>query len=345
MATAATAAPDRVSLFVQAEALAEPVTIHAFTGGWRDALRPGDEASLHARAELRADDGPWHVAWRWRYDYELRFDPETAELYHHIRNRTPVEAGRAYPLDLTAYHVERHGPAFGYQYQEGPLTVEASLNLYQGLTVIAGQTRGQAVFASPQATGDQLQDFFVQIDYRYSSPELQEEDLGWNPPKPDSWGYGIDLALEGRLPGGTRASLRAQDLAGALFWQDLPQTRLAATCDCTIPRYDVAGGLRQEASRRQRLHNWLDAELAHPLGPLLEANVRQLRDPLGGTTQWGFRYRANPRQNMGLWYEPRWRAWRLAWEGEHTVLSWTADSLDTSRAYRMGLTAGLMRRW
>lgn len=56
--TTAMASPDRLALNVQVESLAEPVTIHAFTRGWKGALRPGDEASLHARAELRADDGP-----------------------------------------------------------------------------------------------------------------------------------------------------------------------------------------------------------------------------------------------------------------------------------------------
>lgn len=334
----------RLQFSTQVEAFSEPVSIDAFTSGWKDNFRGGDDAGLHARAELRADKGPWAVAWRWRYDYQLEFAPGTADLYHRIRNNLPVEPGHAYPLDIRAFHVERHGPALGYRIELNRLQLEASLSLYQGLSVIDGHTHGRALFATTQPSGDEVQDLLAVVDYRYSEPQLQEEDLDWRPPPPEGWGYGLDISGRWQSASGAAVALQVQDAAGAIFWQDIPSTKVVARCNCTIPNYDVNGGLAVQDHWRQRLNPWIQATAEYPVSAPWLAVARLASDSRTTIRQFGGAY-ANTTQRVTLLYEPSYRAWRLAYEDQHIRLSWTADKLDTSSASRLGIDFSLLWQW
>lgn len=335
---------DTLSFSTRAEAFSDPVSIDAFTSGWHDQLSPGDDAALHARMELRNDHGPWHVAWRWRYDYQLEFSPGTAELYHAVQNHLPVEAGRRYPLDIRAYHVERHGPAIGYRVERQPFQLELSLILYQGLELTDGQTQGHAAFVSEQPASDQLNDLLMHVNYRYSAPELHEEELDWNPKSPDGWGYGLDVTAQWLLPTGTRLNLQVDDLIGAMRWRKTPETVIDLRCDCTLPDYDLNGGLAIRRQYTQRLKPLLEFTAQHPLTDHWQLHARLLNDTWLTSHQFGILHQRQSRQ-FGVWYEPAYRAWRLSYEQPHVRLSWTADNLDTSEAHRLGVDIALFSHW
>lgn len=335
---------DTLSFSARADAFSDPVSIDAFTSGWHGQLRPGDDAALHARMELRNDDGPWHLAWRWRYDYQLEFAPGIAELYHAIQNHLPVETGRRYPLDIRAYHVERHGPALGYRFDKQPFQLELSLNLYQGLELIDGQTHGHAAFISTQPASDQLNDLLTHIDYRYSTPELHEEELDWHPQQPNGWGYGLDVAAQWVLPTRTALDFRVDDLLGIIRWRQTPETAVDLRCDCTLPNYDLNGGLNVRRHYTQRLKPWLELNATQPLTGDWLLGARLLNDTWLTSHQLGILHQDQSRQ-FGLWYEPDYHAWRLSYEQPHVRLSWTADSLDTSEAHRLSVDITLFGRW
>lgn len=344
LAACAGARAEGLAFSMRAEAFAEPVSIDAFTSGWHDELRSGDDAALHARAELRHDRGPWHLAWRWRYDYQLEFTPGTAELHHRFRNGLPVAPGHAYPLNIEAYHIERHGPGIGYRLEYETFQLELALNAYLGLGLIDGRTRGQAVFAGTRIDADQIRDLQLQIDYYYREPELHEESLDWTPPPPEGMGYGIDMAAHWRLPTGSELRLQLDDLFGEMYWRDAPTTAITARCDCTVPSYDVEGGLRIEARYRQRILPYAELTALHPLAEQWRIGARLLSDTWLSTYQLGIE-RQQGAHLLGLWHEPDYHAWRLVYQQAHARLSWTADTLDTSEAHRLGVDLTFFAHW
>lgn len=334
-----------VALYTRIEAYSEPVSIDAFTSGWHDDLQPGDDAALHARIGLRVDQGRYQLGWSWRYDYQLRFAPGTAELYHHVRNHLAVTPERTYPLAVEAYHVERQGPQFGYRWFDRPdFRLSTTLSLYQGQELLEGTVDGQARFQAATPDGDQLKDLFASIDYRYSAPELHEEELDWHPKAPRGLGYGLDVDLRWQPRPGTELQLQIDDVIGRLYWRDVPQTAAQVRCDCTLPDYDLNGGLRVRRHYRQRLRSLSELTLRQAITADWQANLRVLHDEwltpvqLGLSRQW-------PGHDLGGWYEPGSRAWRLSYVGPYWQAAWTADRWDTGKAHRLGLSLGGHWRW
>lgn len=329
-----------LEFYSRVEAYSEPVSIDAFTSGWHDDLQKGDDAALHARIGQRFQQGRLLLGWSWRYDYQLRFAPGTAELYHHVRNHLPVTPERPYPLAVEAYHVERHGPQFGYRWvDDKTFQLSTTLSLYQGQELLDGRVDGHARFQSARPDGDQLKDLFATIDYRYSEPELHEEELDWNPKAPRGLGYGLDIDLRWQPRPDTVLRLQIDDAIGRLYWRDVPQTAAQLRCDCTLPDYDLNGDLSLRRHYRQRLRSFSELNLDQALTTDWQARLRVLHDEWLTPVQLGLGRQWRGHQ-IGGWYEPGSRAWRLSVDARHWTAAWTADRWDTGKAHRLGLNLG-----
>ena len=90
-------AQEKIYYQVQADVYSQPLSIHAFTDDWDDPnFKSGKNAFAHGLMQLGVKQGQWDFSWIWRYDYVLRFSPDTAKLYYQVKNDKLIDANLFY---------------------------------------------------------------------------------------------------------------------------------------------------------------------------------------------------------------------------------------------------------
>lgn len=208
---------------IQSIFYSEPIAIQSILGTWAAPFKGGDKALTYNKAELGVRRGNWQFGFLERYDYQLEFSPETAELIYRIQNRLPLEVGREYELRIKAQHNYSRGLRLAYQHKfSSRIRAGIAASYLQGKALTDGALQGSA-----QVTAQKDYDFQFDVDYFYSRDVLFERDVT----SPSGEGYSLDFNIDWQASKRFTAQLSVVDLIGKMFWDNAPFTIATATSD------------------------------------------------------------------------------------------------------------------
>ena len=237
-------------IMITAHSPAQPIA--AFIKEWDAPLESGKHAYAQGRmaVEVRPADSAISYGLGWRYDYLMRFNQDTANLYWQYKNKQIPNNDQTYPIYLEAKHNERIGVNIGFTQHIAPnWQLTAYANLWKGLHTLEGDVVGtltsQAALEGEAVKNiDRLNSIKTDLNYYYDKPALGEEDLNWYPDKPTGYGYSVDIQLAGQITDKTALMLRGYDVLGRMHWRDMPSTEYVLDYDVNRrPTNDTRGQL------------------------------------------------------------------------------------------------------
>lgn len=334
---------ETLSFDVSADAYSEPASIRAFTSKWQDSYSGGDTAFAQGRAEITLHQPERDLAVFWRYDYLLKFTPETALLVYDYKNGN-IPTGGQYPLSLQAHYSEAYGLRWQPFFQPTPnLTLGVGFSLLKGYKLTEGQVHGLINLNGQRFDRHAVNNINLAIDYHYDEPELYEDRLDWHPRNPSGEGFSVDLSGLWRY---RRTTIRLQinDIIGMIYWRDTPTTRYQARYQAAPPDHELTGQLAIDHNYRQPLptHGFIEFSQQWSLRWSTTIKVLANRDNQLATLSSACHWR---QWQAAVLAEPQSRAWGLELRHPGFYLRWLADSLNTNDAHRLGLTLGLTQAW
>lgn len=267
---AAVAADDEPAVTLDVDAFADgrPVSVYGYFRDYSGRLGKGSDGLLRSRFGITFSDGNLSVGYIQRYDYEIRASRDAALLYYRIRNDLPVAQDAPYEVEIDAYSNRRDGLQFGYRIDGANWSLTPKLALYRGLDLIDGRLSGVA-------TADADHDFTydASLDYLYRKDVLFERSFR----APEGTGLGLDLIGHWQPHARFDVDVALYDLAGWLWWRDVPGTRALATSQ-TADRDDqgrltvrpTLNGVEFARDYAQRIH----PEFQLGIGWALDAKTR-----------------------------------------------------------------------
>ncbi|WP_226664698.1 hypothetical protein [Microbulbifer aggregans] len=202
-----------IQLSFTSRTVSEALPIKEFADEWR--TPPGKGDSTWTRN--RFDQGVWYEDWGFgytqRFDYQLRYNEATTDLYYRDENDLDPPTGRV-PVLLEISQLRAQGIKLKRRWQwSSGFFAQADLSLLSASDfqdgILAGELGSDNEFFSGSA----------RLDYRYSEDLLLEHQF--EPPE----GRGIALDFNIGYAGTHRsASLVVQDLYSAIEWEQAPHT-------------------------------------------------------------------------------------------------------------------------
>lgn len=324
--------------YSELRARSEPIAIKDALHGWKGEHGRGETQYLSAWFEAGIRGEEWGLGGLYRRDYALWFTPDTADLYGAVRNDEQLPTGREYQVDLKAHALVAKGLRLSWQHEWQPrLSTELGLALLEANYMLDGSLKGTAVATAPKAYT-----YSAWADYAYTDDVLFEREV------PAVKGRG--LALDARLGWGFhpdwRLELRARDLPGLIWWQDLPYTQATAESDRShtdtsgFRSWDplVSGFEGNHRHYRQRLPLRLQGDLYYAGWPVTVAAGlhHQFDDTLART---GAGWQGSD-WSLFAWYWLDDGAVELASRWHDWQLGVGLDNLDWQRARFITLTLG-----
>ncbi len=316
----------------------EPVPIRGYFSDWHSPFNGGERALTHNTVEGAISQGPCELGLVARYDYEMRFTRDTADLYYHIENRLPLDPGRHYAIDLEAEHFSATGLRLGYR-----LTPHPDFNIGLGLTYLNGhQLIDGSLSGGATALSVNDYDFNLGVDYRYSEDRLFKRNVS----APSGQGYSVDLQLDWH-PGDWRTHLHITDLLARLYWNHAPFTTATATSDTKsfdsngyvviLPTLSGVEG-NHRFVQKLPLRALLDAQ--YSLGVNFSALGQIYYTRLKTFVQAGAGYRLMSGQIQAL-FNPDTHATTLGFATSAWGISVTSDRFQPHAAHTLGLDLAL----
>ena len=321
----ACAADWRVYSEIESITFSEPTAIKAIVDGdFDDRLDSGDNAFTHSRAELGVQRDQWHIGLISRYDYVTHFSQDAAELFFNDANDLSFEPGRELDVFLSANHILSYGIKLGYTFAPRPdleLTIATSLlkaNTYvDGEIDLQGQVQDLSLFDS-QLSG--------RVDYFYSSPQLDEDEIfvGEDFTADNGYGIAVDLAATWQATPDWQWQLQLEDIYNRFYYDS------ASTTDLTIQqgRTPLVAGRLNQRRQHQRLPWRATLQSRYQLQPWLglEAEVYYTK------FQTLPRLSAHLYDTFGLLYDTQTQAWGLSLQHDAVSLTLLTDTTDLQKS-------------
>lgn len=341
-------AATNLQLNIRVDAYSEPVPIQAFTDDWIHALREGGErAFAQGEVSLGAKNEQYAYGLLWRYDYLLSFTPDMARLYHQYANQNTVEPNQTFDLHLNASHVEAYGVYAAQKWQVLPdWSLWTGLSILQGQHIVEGQFSGCAASKMAIKNIDRIKLIQTGIDYVYDRPALHEDELGWNPAAPEGEGFGLNLALNGKISPNWRFKTEVRDLMGYMYWRKMPRTAYQLHFDDQKnPPHDLRGQLNIAQNYRQRLPWQANTQLIYqPEGATWRTDVQVSANRVGQLWQIGA-YQSWRGYEFGVHVEPQSHAVGLSFKNQYLQLFYLTDHLNSNQAHRLSLGLSGVYYW
>ncbi|WGL15864.1 hypothetical protein PVT68_13925 [Microbulbifer bruguierae] len=217
---------NRVYLAFSSRTVSEALPIKEFADEWQQPPGDGDSTWTRNRLDLGIWYRDWGVAYTQRFDYQLRYNNATTDLYYRDENNLPAPEG-AVPVRLEISQLRAQGLKLQRRWRwESGYFLQTDLSLLSASDFqdgsLAGELGNENGFFSGTAA----------LDYRYSEDLL----LAHQFEQPEGDGLALDVSVG---YSGARRSLmlEVQDLYSAIRWEQAPHTYGAFD---TIDR-DVAG--------------------------------------------------------------------------------------------------------
>ena len=339
-------AQEKIYYQVQADVYSEPLSIHAFTDDW-DApdFKSGKNAFAHGLMQLGVKQGQWDFSWIWRYDYVLRFSPDTAKLYYQVKNDKLIDANTQYNLQLEAQHVDTVGSRFAYTWQLSP-----NWNLITGATALIGrhyadgQVNALAQTTDQQQLMERVKWLNGQIDYSYDQPALKEDKMGWNERANHGYGFAFDTSLQGTIANHWKVNINIQDALAYLYWQDAPYTQYQIAYDQDQrPRFDIQGQFNKYHQYTQKLPFKIYTDLNYQSDQNWRLGMSSISNQYNSL--WQLNAYWDTGVEWGIHFEPQTHALGLSVQHQNFGLKYIADDLNTNQAKRMGAQVFAQYQW
>ncbi|WP_288132170.1 hypothetical protein [Microbulbifer sp.] len=328
-----------IGLEFSSRTLSEPLPIKTFTDEWDRVPGDGEATWTRNRIGISANYGSWSIGYRQRFDYSLRYNKSTADLYYRDENNLPAIQGEV-PVYLEINQLLAHGLTLGYRKQwSSGFFVGATAAWLQASDFQAGELRGALNGESDLFAGT------AALDYRYSEDLLLDHQFE----RPHGKGVTLDLAL-GYVTNARRFSIQVQDLYSRVDWEQAPHT--AGSFDSVdrdvedkVQLNPLFSGTRQLEQFSQTLPLYGTARYIEYTDGAdwvldLEYFDGALRYRPG--LQWG-----SAPGNPYLGYEPERGEWQLQLRNEsgswHLTLG--TDDLDLEEAHSLTIAMGWGRFW
>ncbi|MDJ0806161.1 MAG: hypothetical protein QNJ78_04940 [Gammaproteobacteria bacterium] len=304
----------------------EPTSINSFLNEFNGRFEGGTQAFAHEWLEVGARYANWELGMLTRYDYDLSFSDDLAELYYRSVNKLPLEIGRRYRIDLRAKHYKTDGLRLGrWLHLSDRLQVNIGLAYLRGRELMDGRLNGEAT-----AIADNDYDFSFRTDYHYSDDPLFERKVE----APDGWGYSLDLTVDWRPLPELGLHLQVNDLWGRIFWEQAPHTMAVASSDNKT--YDEDGyvkflpslsGLEEYRDFTQELNPFGSLTVDYRISPgyqLVYNSDFTAETYFNGV---GTRFAANRATSIALLYYPETEVWEIDLQGSTWRIRLAGDAL------------------
>lgn len=327
-------------LKVESYNYAEPTTINSFLNEFDGRFEGGTQAFAHEWLEVGARLGNWELGLLSRYDYDMSFSNDTAELYYLVTNGLPLEVGRQYHLDLSAKHYKTNGLRLGYGFSPAQsLDLKLGLAYLRGLKLMDGNIHGEAT-----SVAENDYDFMFHTDYYYSEDPLFDRVAE----APNGWGYSIDLVADWQPTSRLGLHLQVRDLLGAIFWRDAPHTIADANSNNKI--FDEDGyviftptlkGIEEYRDFRQSLHAFGDVNVDYQVTTkyaLLYTGRFTTETFFSGV---GAAYTTNSKQTLAMLVYPELKAFEIDYRGPFWKIRLASDAFTPNKANYLSLSGYL----
>ncbi len=165
-----------------------PVSIDDFINTWQGSLKSGDYAFADGRLRTGVVVDGWEVAVEKRWHYDLRFTPDTAQLYYNIENKVP--SNQQYQLGLSANVLHAEGIRFAKLFHYEQFAIKPIVTFYQAGFYQIGKI--SSVASGDIAAKEDIAIDLDVLDYHYSEDKILESPFGGE----QGEGVSFDIALQ-----------------------------------------------------------------------------------------------------------------------------------------------------
>jgi hypothetical protein len=319
-------------LVIDSFSLSESVPISDAMGDWESTVREGDKAFTYNWAEAGATYKAFGLGYLTRYDYALKYSPETAEFYHLVKNKKSLPLDRQYELELAAKHTYSKGLRLSYYFQfNEQLEVTIGGSYLKGVRLTDGALRGIAT-----AVAENDYDFNANVDYYYSEDVLFDRKVD----TPDGVGYSIDSLINWRIRRDLNMRLAVIDLIGRMYWSNAPNT--TATATSATKEYDEDGyviykptlsGYETNRDFTQTLDPRINLQLNYSLDSRTDLVGQVSKFHPRAFYQIGGEYAFNAGNRGQFLYMFETDAFSLGYIGKYFQVSLMSDAFNINKAY------------
>jgi len=173
----------------------------------------------------------WGISLVQRYDYDLRFSKDTADLFWRTSNKYPLPEGEDYKIRLQVNSFHSTGIRFSFTDKLlESLDCTLGLSYLRADHLIDGLINGNATIIN-----DSDYDFEARVGYYYSEDILFDRKVN----EPIGRGFSIDAEFTWLIENSTLIEMQVRDLFARIYWEDSPYTTGKATSDSK--KYDENG--------------------------------------------------------------------------------------------------------
>jgi len=316
----------------------EPVPIRGYFNNWRTPFGGGRLALTYDDAQIGVVQGHWQVGFEARYDYELRFSPDTATLYYRTQNHLPLTIGHQYIIDLKAKHFAATGIHFGYLFKpDHAWSLWAGLSLLKGTQLTDGRLAGLAT-----AISRGQYNYNARVNYHYSEDPLFKRIVRG----PSGRGYSLGVRFSWRRRA-VAARLQLLNVLGRMYWRNAPFTTATATSNTVT--YDKHGylvvlpvlhGVQSNENFVQTLPMRARLSASYAVDKHLSAVARVFYTRYKTFGQVGIGFRLGPGRLQAL-FDPAVHAVTLRYRNSFLTVGVTSDRLEFHQAHMLALTGAI----
>lgn len=315
--------------------------IYPLVKGDKIAYTPAKHAFTLNQAEMGVRYQQFSFSLLARYEWYLRFSPDTMLLYGESVNRQDMQASKRYDVDLRVEHLISQGIKLAWTSDPTqPFIWHVSASYLQAQEMMSGRLHGQV-----GQTGKSDYDGLLELDYVYSEDVLLKREVQ----APSShFGYTSDIGIHWQFHERVFISLLAQDFYSSIYWRDMSYT--VATANTATAETDENGfvsikplvnGVEGFRDYTQRLPVKYHARFGYLSGQHAYSIKNVYVDRLWLTDlEWSTQWRDNLRSRFSY----NWQTRAIGVEGQWRWFTFgvQSDQLDYQQATILNLTLGIV---
>lgn len=305
-----------------------------------DSFDGGERSFTHNLWETGVIFRNFRFAYLLRYDYDVKYDPDTVFIIYADKNSLPVEAEREYDVRLQALHTQSQGFKFGYQHQPSEnFVLSADISYLVARKVTDGELTGNlTVDDNNQYSGG------LSLDYIYDTDRL----LGRNAEKPEGQGYSMDFGWRWAFNETWSVEGLLTDFFSKIYFNEAPYTLADASSDRIsldengrIDVKPVLSGFEGYQDYVFRYPRQFSLRISHDYQSNIMLSARWKRYDDYDFLFLENKYQLNDDLGFSMSLEPRSRALSLGIHSDYIQFELTSDRVDFSKARTFGLVLGL----
>ena len=210
----------------------ETVSLLSTSKGWKgDDFQSGENQWTWNWVEVGVQYQHWAIGILQRYDYNIHFSKDAAELFWLTKNKQDLLEGKKYDLKLQAHVLHSSGIRFSYFNQ-----LNDAFNFRFGIAYLqADYMFDTKVTGDATVLGSSDYDFQADLDYHYTEDLLFDRVFE----APKGKGFAIDFEFDYALTDSTHWQFQVRDLMTRIYWKQSPYTLGTSSSDRKV--YDDEG--------------------------------------------------------------------------------------------------------